>query len=131
MDLCTDGSTVESYKGTQLGQAVLSSALSPDEGLTVFAELRKARQCLVLENDLHIVYLVSTIEIIQVCNFRKKYVILSRFCMDMLCIPVDKDSSFQTSTEEYEDQLCIYSAARGRSLLHHCFMQAAACLLKV
>ena len=53
------GDTIESYKGTQLGQAVLSSALSPSEGLAVFAELRKARQCLVLENDLHIVYLVS------------------------------------------------------------------------
>ena len=57
-----DGDTAESYKGTQLGQAVLSSALSPSEGLAVFAELRKARQCLVLENDLHIVYLVSNIK---------------------------------------------------------------------
>ena len=43
---------------TQLGSAVLASALGPDEGLTVFADLRKARQCFVLENELHVIYLV-------------------------------------------------------------------------
>ncbi len=49
----------EQYVPTQLGAAVLSSALSPDEGLVVFAELQKARQCFVLENELHTVYLVG------------------------------------------------------------------------
>ena len=44
---------------TQLGSAVVASALSPDEGLTVFAELQKARRCFVLENELHTIYLVS------------------------------------------------------------------------
>jgi len=44
---------------TQLGSAVVASALSPDEGLAVFAELQKARRCFVLENELHTVYLVS------------------------------------------------------------------------
>ena len=43
---------------TNLGSAVLASALSPDEGLTVFTELQKARRCFVLENELHIIYLV-------------------------------------------------------------------------
>ena len=42
-----------------LGAAVLASALSPDEGLVVFADLQKARRCLVLENELHIIYLVQ------------------------------------------------------------------------
>jgi DNA polymerase theta len=37
----------------------LASSLSPDEGLKVFAELGKARQSLVLENELHILYQVS------------------------------------------------------------------------
>lgn len=46
---------------TQLGVAVLASALSPDEGLLVFKELQKARKCFVLENELHILYLVTPI----------------------------------------------------------------------
>ncbi|KAK3098715.1 hypothetical protein FSP39_022356 [Pinctada imbricata] len=57
----SDGSEVERFCPTQLGSAVLASALSPDEGLTVFAELEKARQCFVLENELHIIYLVTPI----------------------------------------------------------------------
>jgi len=43
---------------TQLGSAVVASGLSPDEGLSVFAELQKARRCFVLENELHTIYLV-------------------------------------------------------------------------
>ena len=79
--MSVDGDTVESYKGTQLGQAVLSSALSPSEGLAVFAELRKARQCLVLENDLHIVYLVSNIKVVLDVMFATKHLHLSVFIL--------------------------------------------------
>ena len=50
---------VAHYTPTQLGTAVLSSALSPDEGLIVFAELQKARKCFVLETELHIIYQVK------------------------------------------------------------------------
>lgn len=46
------------YIATQLGLACLASSLSPDEGLQVFLELQKARKCFVLENELHIIYLV-------------------------------------------------------------------------
>ena len=53
-----DGNEVEKYFPSQLGAAVLASALSPDEGLTVFAELQKARRNFVLENELHIIYQV-------------------------------------------------------------------------
>ena len=54
-------STSESgeYFATQLGMATVASALSPDEALVVFSELRKARRSFVLENELHIIYLVS------------------------------------------------------------------------
>lgn len=48
------------YIGTQLGLAVVGSGLSPDEGLRVFSELHRARQCFVLENELHIIYQVCT-----------------------------------------------------------------------
>jgi hypothetical protein len=54
-----DGSESVNLVPTQLGSAVVASALSPDEGLAVFAELQKARRCFVLENELHTVYLVS------------------------------------------------------------------------
>ncbi len=57
--LFLDGSDVEKYFPTQLGSAVLASALSPDEGLVVFAELQKARRNFVLENELHIIYQVG------------------------------------------------------------------------
>ena len=49
---------MERFVPTQLGAAVLASSLGPDEGLKVFAELQRARQCFVLENELHIIYLV-------------------------------------------------------------------------
>ena len=47
------------YYATQLGAATVASALSPEEALIVFSELRKARKSFVLENELHILYLVS------------------------------------------------------------------------
>ena len=53
-----DGNEVDKYLPSQLGAAVLASALSPDEGLIVFAELQKARRNFVLENELHIIYQV-------------------------------------------------------------------------
>ncbi|ENN73478.1 hypothetical protein YQE_09903, partial [Dendroctonus ponderosae] len=43
---------------TSLGKACLSS-IAPDEGLTLFTELEKARQCFVLETELHLIYLVT------------------------------------------------------------------------
>lgn len=49
------------YVATQLGLACLASSLSPDEGLTVFKELQRARKCFVLENELHIIYQVVPI----------------------------------------------------------------------
>ena len=49
------------YFATQLGMATVASALSPDEALVVYLELRKARKNFVLENELHIIYLVSLV----------------------------------------------------------------------
>ena len=48
------------YHATQLGAATVASALSPEEALVVFAELRKARRNFVLESELHIIYLVCS-----------------------------------------------------------------------
>ncbi|KAG0422832.1 hypothetical protein HPB47_001354, partial [Ixodes persulcatus] len=51
------------YHPTQLGLAVLASSLSPDEALCVLADLEQARRCLVLENELHLVYLVTPVHL--------------------------------------------------------------------
>ncbi|CAG9765307.1 unnamed protein product [Ceutorhynchus assimilis] len=47
------------YVTTSLGKACLSSSIAPDEGLALFTELEKARQCFVLETELHLIYLVT------------------------------------------------------------------------
>ncbi|XP_071956971.1 DNA polymerase theta-like [Antedon mediterranea] len=57
----TNGGDVERFVPTQLGSATLSSAMSPDEALAVFAELQRARKNFVLENELHIIYQVTPI----------------------------------------------------------------------
>lgn len=52
-----DGS--HKYIATSLGKACLSSSMPPEEGLALFTELEKARQCFVLDTELHLVYLVT------------------------------------------------------------------------
>lgn len=47
------------FVATPLGKACLSSSMAPNDGLSLFCELQKARQCLVLETDLHLIYLVT------------------------------------------------------------------------
>ena len=37
--------------------------MSPDEGLAIFSELQKALQCFVLENELHIIYQITPMNI--------------------------------------------------------------------
>ncbi|XP_061535067.1 DNA polymerase theta isoform X1 [Phycodurus eques] len=47
------------YCPTQLGAATLSSSLSPPEALGIFADLQRATKAFVLENDLHLLYLIT------------------------------------------------------------------------
>ncbi|XP_075053555.1 DNA polymerase theta isoform X2 [Mixophyes fleayi] len=56
-----DGSEVEVYRPTKFGSATLSSSLSPSEALGIFADLQRAMKGFVLENDLHILYLVTPV----------------------------------------------------------------------
>ncbi|KAG7485315.1 DNA polymerase theta [Solea senegalensis] len=49
----------ERYCSTQLGAATLASSLSPPEALGIFADLQRAMKGFVLENDLHILYLIT------------------------------------------------------------------------
>ncbi|XP_055965104.1 DNA polymerase theta [Sorex fumeus] len=54
-----DGTEEKVYCPTHLGSATLSSSLSPIDTLDIFADLQRAMKGFVLENDLHIVYLVT------------------------------------------------------------------------
>ncbi|XP_063662215.1 DNA polymerase theta isoform X10 [Pan troglodytes] len=56
----SDGTEGKVYHPTHLGSATLSSSLSPADTLDIFADLQRAMKGFVLENDLHILYLVST-----------------------------------------------------------------------
>lgn len=53
--------TAKVYHPTHLGSATLSSSLSPTEAMEIFADLQRAMKSFVLENDLHIVYLVCSL----------------------------------------------------------------------
>ncbi|XP_064375829.1 DNA polymerase theta isoform X2 [Dromaius novaehollandiae] len=52
---------VKVYHPTHLGSATLASSLSPTEAIGIFADLQRAMKSFVLENDLHIVYLVTPV----------------------------------------------------------------------
>ncbi|XP_005345015.1 DNA polymerase theta [Microtus ochrogaster] len=57
----SNGSGGKVYHPTHLGSATLSSSLSPTDTLDIFADLQRAMKGFVLENDLHIVYLVTPV----------------------------------------------------------------------
>eukprot|EP01012_Entosiphon_sulcatum_P052582 TRINITY_DN7226_c0_g1_i3.p1 TRINITY_DN7226_c0_g1~~TRINITY_DN7226_c0_g1_i3.p1 ORF type:complete len:1840 (+),score=235.77 TRINITY_DN7226_c0_g1_i3:85-5604(+) len=44
------------FNPSKLGTATFASALSPEEGLAVFAELQRARRSFVMDNELHLVF---------------------------------------------------------------------------
>ncbi|XP_037692415.1 DNA polymerase theta isoform X2 [Choloepus didactylus] len=55
----SDGIEGKVYHPTHLGTATLSASLSPTDTLDIFADLQRAMKSFVLENDLHMVYLVT------------------------------------------------------------------------
>ena len=59
-------------EATPLAEACLSASISPDQGLKLLKELHKARQCFVLETELHVIYQVyfnvKVYEIIYCCT---------------------------------------------------------------
>ncbi|CAN6470815.1 unnamed protein product [Victoria cruziana] len=51
------------YSSTSLGRAAFGSSLAPEESLVVLSDLSRAREALVLASDLHLVYLVTPINV--------------------------------------------------------------------
>lgn len=52
----------ESYEATLLGQAVVASAFSPEDGLFVHEELKRALQAFVMDGDMHIFYMFTPLQ---------------------------------------------------------------------
>ena len=66
MDKDPTGGTSK-YVATALGKAIVSAAVPPDEGITLYRELDKARKGgLLLENDLHLLYQVQIIHFVEI-----------------------------------------------------------------
>lgn len=47
---------------TLLGQAIVASSLTPEDGLFVYRELRRALQALVMDGEMHILYLFTPVQ---------------------------------------------------------------------
>lgn len=52
----------DSYEATPLGQAVVASAFSPEDGLFVHEELKRALQAFVMDGDMHIFYMFTPLQ---------------------------------------------------------------------
>ena len=53
----------ESYGATTLGQAVVASALSPEDGLYVHEELKRALEAFVMDGDMHVFYMFTPLQV--------------------------------------------------------------------
>lgn len=50
------------YSATLLGQAIVASALTPEDGLFVYRELRRALQAFVMDGEMHVLYLFTPVQ---------------------------------------------------------------------
>lgn len=53
----------ESYEATQLGQAIVASAFSPEDGLFVHEELQRSLQAFVMDGDMQVFYMFTPLQI--------------------------------------------------------------------
>lgn len=60
-DLISQSNETE-YAATLLGQAVVASSLTPEDGLFVHTELRKALQAFVMEGEMHVLYSFTPVQ---------------------------------------------------------------------
>ena len=52
-----------SYQATQLSRAVVSSYMTPEDGLLIHGELQRALQAFVMDGELHVFYLFTPIHL--------------------------------------------------------------------
>lgn len=53
----------ESFEPTKLGQAIVGSAFSPEDGLFVYEELRKANKSFVMDGEMHVFYMFTPLQV--------------------------------------------------------------------
>lgn len=53
------------FEATLLGEAVTASSLTPEDGLFVHRELRKALQAFVMDGEMHILYTFTPVQAVQ------------------------------------------------------------------
>ncbi|EEP81819.1 conserved hypothetical protein [Uncinocarpus reesii 1704] len=51
-----------SYEPTQLGQAIVASAFSPEEGMFIHDELKRALQAFVMDGEMHVFYMFAPLQ---------------------------------------------------------------------
>ncbi|EEQ33202.1 DNA polymerase theta isoform 2 [Microsporum canis CBS 113480] len=55
-------SSDETFEPTQLGLAIVASAFSPDDGLFIYGELKRALQAFVMDGEMHIFYMFAPLQ---------------------------------------------------------------------
>jgi hypothetical protein len=57
--------TNDVFHATLLGQAIVASSLTPEDGLFIHRELRKALQAFVMDGEMHILYSFTPVQAAQ------------------------------------------------------------------
>lgn len=52
----------QNYAATQLGKAIVASAIDPDDGVFVHKELSRALRAFVMDGDMHILYTFTPVQ---------------------------------------------------------------------
>ena len=55
----------DSYTATLLGQAIVASSLSPEDGLVVYQDFKKALEAFVLDGEMHVFYMFTPLQATQ------------------------------------------------------------------
>lgn len=53
----------DSYEPSELGQAIVASSFSPEDGMFVYEELKRALQAFVMDGDMHVFYMFTPLQV--------------------------------------------------------------------
>ena len=53
------------FQATLLGQAIVASSLTPEDGIFIYRELRKALQAFVMDGEMHVLYSLTPVQAAQ------------------------------------------------------------------
>lgn len=58
----------DSYESTKLGAAIVASSFSPDDGIFVYEELKRALQAFVMDGEMHVFYMFTPLSVAMNTN---------------------------------------------------------------